>query len=271
MEATILTDCTLSGNTASAGDGGGLWSNDGITVTGCTFSGNKAPAGNGGGFFNGNPATVTNCTFSGNSAVLGGGLDNGFPATVVNCTFSGNSATNVGGGIFNSVDSLTLINTIVANSTSGLDCFNNGTVNSDHNLIETDSGSPNQCSNGTNGDILGEDPLLAPLGNYGGPTETFALCTAAGIPDASCTGHSPAIDAGDDAVTGAPLNLTTDQRGLPRLFGLHVDIGSFEVQPQALNHAAPALSTIGMVILVALLGAFGWWRPGARRMPSTTS
>ena len=42
---------------------------------------------------------------------------------------------------------------------------------------------------------------------------------------------SPAIDAGDDAVIGPPHNLTTDQRGLPRLAGAHVDIGAYEVQP----------------------------------------
>jgi hypothetical protein len=47
-------------------------------------------------------------------------------------------------------------------------------------------------------------------------------------------GASPAIDAGDDAVTGPPLSLTTDQRGLPRLFGAHVDIGAYEAQQWSL-------------------------------------
>jgi hypothetical protein len=42
---------------------------------------------------------------------------------------------------------------------------------------------------------------------------------------------SPAVDAGDDSVLGAPLFLTTDQRGpgFPRKFGSHVDIGAFEL------------------------------------------
>ena len=39
---------------------------------------------------------------------------------------------------------------------------------------------------------------------------------------------SPAIDAGDDAVLSAPYNLTTDQRGVHRPNGFHVDIGAFE-------------------------------------------
>jgi hypothetical protein len=37
------------------------------------------------------------------------------------------------------------------------------------------------------------------------------------------------LDAGDDAVTGPPDNLTTDQRSLPRLSGTHVDIGAYEL------------------------------------------
>src|SRR5581483_2236607 len=59
------------------------------------------------------------------------------------------------------------------------------------------------------------NPLLAPLGDYGGPTLTM-------LPLAG----SPAIDAGADG--GAPF--PTDQRGYPRLSGAHVDIGAVEAQ-----------------------------------------
>jgi len=79
-------------------------------------------------------------------------------------------------------------------------------------------------------DIINTDPLLARLEANGGPTRTMALCAGERMPDNTCHGASPAIDAGDDAVTGAPLNLSTDQRGLPRLAGSHVDVGAFEAQ-----------------------------------------
>ncbi|MFI5365855.1 MAG: choice-of-anchor Q domain-containing protein [Candidatus Binatia bacterium] len=68
--------------------------------------------------------------------------------------------------------------------------------------------------------MCSDDPKLGPLQDNGGPTFTQALLPG-----------SPAIDAGDDAVTGAPLNLTTDQRGLPRKAGMHVDIGAYESVP----------------------------------------
>jgi hypothetical protein len=57
---------------------------------------------------------------------------------------------------------------------------------------------------------LNQDPLLAPLGDYGGPTQTMPLLPG-----------SPAIDAG--TATGAPA---TDQRGVGRVGA--VDMGAFE-------------------------------------------
>jgi Calx-beta domain len=76
-----------------------------------------------------------------------------------------------------------------------------------------------QVGGSGNGGVL-INPRLGALRANGGPTLTMAwLC------------GSPAIDAGDDTITGPPLNLTTDQRGRPRPAGAHVDIGAFELQP----------------------------------------
>ena len=118
---------------------------------------------------------------------------------------------------------ITLIDTIVANSWRGGDC-DAPVASNGHNLS-----SDGTCfASGT--DLSNIPPGLAQPANYGGPTETLALCTGPGVPDSSCAGASPAIDAGDDSVTGPPDNLTTDQRGRPRLSGAHVDIGAYEVQ-----------------------------------------
>jgi hypothetical protein len=81
----VITNCTLSGNSANWGGGGICFG----TLIHCTLSGNSASYG-GGSFF----GTLTHCTLSGNEASYGGGSSDG---TLTHCTFSGNSA-NFGGG-----------------------------------------------------------------------------------------------------------------------------------------------------------------------------
>jgi CSLREA domain-containing protein len=225
-----LTNCALSGNSAPDDLGGGGVYNDGVlALTGCTLDDNSGA--DGGGVYNDfdGEATLTNCTLSGNSATGGdfggGGLYNDGTVELTNCTLNGNSApANSGGGLYNDIDgTATLINTIVANSPSGQNCAGTGVEEGDHNLS-----SDTTCFSSP--DLLSTDPHLAPLADYGAPTATLALCTAEGSPDPSCSGPSPAIDAGDDAVTGPPFDLATDQRGLPRKWGLHVDIGAYEAQ-----------------------------------------
>jgi hypothetical protein len=98
---------------------------------------------------------------------------------VINCTFSGNSAhsdmEDTGGAIYNGDGgAVTITNTIVAKTTNGGDCLNDGTVtDGGHNLIE-DTGSSCGLTNGENGNIVGVDPLLCPDGlqDNGGPTQT---------------------------------------------------------------------------------------------------
>jgi hypothetical protein len=82
-----------------------------------------------------------------------------------------------------------------------------------HNLIGNTQGGCGFVSS----DLLNVNPLLGPLQNNGGPTQTMALLPG-----------SPAINAGDP--TDAPAY---DQRGpgFPRLVNGHIDIGAFEVQP----------------------------------------
>jgi hypothetical protein len=102
------------------------------------------------------------------------------------------------GGIYNLYGSLHLQNSVVAMN------FNGDVYGAIH------SGGHN---------IIGGNPLLGPLQDNGGPTQTIALLPG-----------SPAIDAGDN--TGAP---EWDQRGpsFLRVVNGTVDIGAFEVQEAA--------------------------------------
>ena len=222
--ADLMTDCTISNNTSST-KGGGLFTEDTAdTLTTSTFSGNSAGSGSGGGLFSqGSYGTMITCTISGNSAGTGGGLAiQGGNNQLVNCTIAGNTATTSVGGLTSSGAYDTLINTIVAantNTKGASDIGGTDTIWGSNDLIGT--GGSGGLVNGVNGNIVGvANPGLAPLGNYGGPTETMALLPG-----------SLAIDAGTTSV----IVPATDQRGLGRVGA--VDIGSVESQGYVLTVA----------------------------------
>src|SRR5262249_54526085 len=93
-----------------------------------------------------------------------------------------------------------------------------GTVSGRNNLVD-DSASSGGLSDGVDGNLVGVDALLGPLGSHGEPTQTVPPLPG-----------SPAIDAGDAAlaVDGQGRTLSTDQRGLARVVGTEVDIGAVE-------------------------------------------
>jgi hypothetical protein len=144
--------------------------------------------------------------------------------SLLNCTIALNSAS-VGGGINVADRALSLSNSIVAENTTqaymrGPDIWGIVTT-ADHNLVGNGSGVTG-IANGVNGNIVGGfygqpaiNPLLGPLANNGGPTETMALLVG-----------SPAIGHADNAAAPA-----TDQRGVTRqdVAGERTDIGAFEL------------------------------------------
>ena len=155
----------------------------------------------------------------------GGGIANvyGGTLTVTNSTFSGNNGY-AGGGIYNESGTVTVTNTIVANSTSGANC-SGPITHGDHNI---DDGT----TYGFTGTSLSNtDPMLAALANNGGPTQTIALLA-----------HSPAINAGDESVCAAPPVNNLDQRGYGRsgTGATNCSIGAYEY-----NSPGPAFSCVG--------------------------
>jgi len=152
----------------------------------------------GGGIDSGGTATINNSTISGNTARYGsgGGIDSGGTATINNSTISGNTA-QYASGIYGTA---TIQNSIVANNSGG-NC--SGTLTSKGYNLSGD----NTCNFNNIGDLNNTDPMLGPLQNNGGPTQTMALSSG-----------SPAIDAGrpSGCTDGQGHLLTTDQRGKPR-------------------------------------------------------
>jgi CSLREA domain-containing protein len=211
----VVVNSTFSGNTA--GDRGGGVHNDEspLDLKSSTFVGNSAPYG--GALYNGSSLLAVNSTFSGNMADKGGGIYNvGTVGTlkVTNSTLSKNVAWNDGGGIFNSVsstDSVTLKNSIVAQNSGG-NCF--GVINNGGSNL--DSGAT--CGWGSNfGSMSNTDPMLGPLANNGGPTQTMKLLAG-----------SPAIDKGNAGFCSAAPVSGVDQRGVMRPLGAACDIGAYE-------------------------------------------
>ncbi len=220
---------------AVKGNGTGINSAGKLVVTRATISGNSksglviaASA----------DVNISNTTVSGNQSATNGGGINSLSANVVlnNVTITGNSATEKGGGIYydNASTGFSVRNTIIAGNTAAsnpdVHAVNGKFTTRGNNLIGKNVGSTgfeNSNSNdkvGTNGSPI--DPLLKPLRNNGGQTDTHALLA-----------DSPALNSGNNCVVevscrlgNATAGLVNDQRGAdyPRVFQDTVEIGAFE-------------------------------------------
>ncbi len=255
---SIVSSNISSNAAASIGDfygyvnaeGGGIFNRGVLNVSNSTFTLNTAFAGGA-------------CPIGVSSSALGGAISNGKIATISNSTFVQNDATNLancqgsqrsqGGAIYNrQTGTLAVRHCTIANNsvhgvgTAGGGVYAGGTIRLNNTVVATNLSEQNIVSSDISGvlkssgynligisggatgyaptDLLDVDPLLGPLADNGGLTQTMALLPG-----------SPAIDAGDN--TDAP---EFDQRGpgFPRIVNGTIDIGAFEVQ----STGAPAIT-----------------------------
>ncbi len=281
---TTVTNCTVSGNSAGL-SGGGIVDRGGLTsLNTCTISGNRSTNGGGiqndgtmtlnGSVVTGNSAddgagvwneegvmTLIDCTVTGNSAngntgndspgSAGGIYNSHATLTLTDCTVSLNSAGTNDGGLYLRYGTTDLTNTIVAGNTvkdspSDITVGTTGQVSGSNNLIGP--GGSGDIVNGADGNIVLTDLStldLAPLGDYGGPTQTMAL-----LPDSAAIGNGTAVS-----------GVTTDQRG--RLDpGLAFNIGAFQDQGYTLtaasggNQSTPVNTSFGAPLVAVLTENF---------------
>ncbi len=231
--ALSVIESTFEANSSASNDlaGGAIFnaSTGSLDIESSTFLSNTGIRG--GAIFNSQngadegAVVIRNSTFAsnGNNALEGGAINNRGVMISTNNTFANNGGAGTnGGGVFTWDGDTTLINTIIADSPSGSDCFiaNNSVESNSNSLIE-----------GGNCDAaLTDDPQLLALDLYGGNTLTIGLSL-----------QSPAVDAGSDA-----LCTTEDQRGLPRPQLESCDIGAYETEFLGIIHVnqnpTPALS-----------------------------
>ena len=250
-----VTNSTIYRNGAGGGSGGGIYNGEGgtVKVTNSTLSENTVGGFfdrgmYGGGIYNGEGGTVevTNSTLSGNEIFSQGGAGAGIlneaggTVTLTNSTISGNKANpntyNPFPGIFperrtrgaiSNGGTLNVKNTIIAlNSAATNPDVDGSFASGGYNLIGNGTGSTGFTAVG---DQVGTaaapiDPLLNPLADNGGLTQTRALQPG-----------SPAINGGDPAfvLTSGPFIGPPfyDQRGISpfnRVSGGIIDIGAFE-------------------------------------------
>ena len=221
-----ILDSTVRGNVASL-DGGGIFNVGFVSTDRTTISGNRAGE-RGGGVFNLNtdPSrfttdfTAINTTISGNQAEDAGGIYSSGNLVLLQSTVAFNRGDTVTGGI-NTTATEFFINTIVSNNTVGqsantLPSDIVGTVDTASFNLVGHSGSSGGIVNGVGGNLVGVDPLLGPLRNNGGVTQTHAIAPT-----------SRAVNRGDTSNQFGQF----DQRGAARKQLGRADIGAYEVQP----------------------------------------
>jgi parallel beta-helix repeat protein len=258
---------TVRSSTISGNDGGfkgagvyavsGSESSSGLlhtptTIRNSTISGNTGSDYGGGVYFDYSaPGTLENSTVYDNSASkAGGGVfhfgrpDLGAGLTITGSTITRNDASHRGGGVASRGmpgDTQPRIrDTIVSGNTSGDDGADisaySGSMGVGFSLI----GSPDPATSidtlGPN--LIGADPQLTSLADFGGPTKTQKPAAT-----------SPVID------TGSAFSLASDQRGLVRPFdaptipgaagGDGSDIGAVELQSGDVSPAPPTPAAPG--------------------------
>jgi uncharacterized repeat protein (TIGR01451 family)/CSLREA domain-containing protein len=207
------------------------------TVDGNTADKDGGALDDGGGFMG-----LINSTLAANGAGRYGGAiyAAGGHLELYNATVAGNwvqfdhpTQIDLGGGVFlTQTVTFDAQNSIVANNTRYNprvapqldDCSSHDSVGGMHyNLFTTLAHCSYVLGGGQSNNLEGQDPLLGPLQDNGGPTPTEALLPG-----------SPAIDAGDPAgcTDDAGHSLATDQRGAPRT-DAHCDMGAYEAVPEA--------------------------------------
>jgi hypothetical protein len=241
------------GGSGGAGQGAGLYVGGGtLTLSNSTIAANTLHGGTGGGSLYGIGGAGGAAQGSGLWLATGATAHISFSTIATNQATGGSHGSSTysyyasgpatGGGLYNqgtlqSRDTILADNTVSGPGTNTSPDLAGNLGSLGHNLIgNTFGGSGFDAT-----DLLNVDPLLGPLQDNGGPTQTMALLPG-----------SPAIDAGDN--TNAP---TWDQRGpgYPRIVNGIIDIGAFEVQAHA--HGRPTGQPLPDPLPVQALGMPG--------------
>lgn len=224
-----LLDVAITGNRARSGGGIAFQASQESTSTieRCLINSNTALAEGGGLYISaGTYPSLKSTTITANSAVAGGGIASYGGLISVNNTVARNAASQAGSGILiGTGGQITVLNTIIGPDPGQTVSLVQGQFQSEGSNIVTDStNSSGWLSSDQVSTTNAIDPMLGPLANNGGQTDTLALLPS-----------SPAINRGDFCVyifgcvsPGNRFDTRFDQRKYIRMAGNSPDIGAYE-------------------------------------------
>jgi hypothetical protein len=269
-----LTDCTLSGNSATNGGGAAE-----CTLDNCTLSNNWASVGGGA-----ESSTLIDCTLSGNGALVGGGADS---STLSNCTLISNFSTNGGGANSSTLNGCILTNNsafstgggatvstlsdcLLLNNTAGVN--GGGAAGSTLNNC-TVTGNSAEIGGGTDYCVANNCIVYynnAPIGlNFS--SSTLNSCCSWPLPslvsgnitnkplfvdlaggNTRLQSNSPCINMGDNLY----VTNSTDLDGNLRIVGDVVDMGAYEFQTVVQESLSVAIQVLYTNLLVGFEANF---------------
>jgi CSLREA domain-containing protein len=241
---TVIRGCVIRQNTVVNGStatvhcgGGGIFLGSGSLLVENSSLVENTGRWYGGGFYNkGGQAEFRNCTFSGNTVARAGGAFGSSSGSLK--VLSSTITANLPGGAYIQSGKVTMGNSIMSGNI-GLSDYSGGSFTSlGYNLVGRADANRFKAP----GDVVGiTDPLLAPLGYYGGSTLIH--------PPTFDSIH--VVDKGKSSLGGVDLPL--DQRGEPRRLRAHwqepapggdfSDIGAVELWEMAQSASEVTVNT----------------------------
>jgi hypothetical protein len=219
-----LSDVIFKANTAEHGGGMCNFGNSNPYLERVSFLENAAWRG-GGIYSDGSSPTLFNVLFWANEAVgynsLGGGMYNrGNMPVLINVTFSANIADDGSGGGMNNFNSGPQITNVILWGNSAV------TAGDEINNVSSAPSIANSIIENSGGSGAAWDTGLGSDG--GGNIDADPMFKNTAIGDLHIYSPSPAVEAGDNSAL--PGGTTIDLDHYPRVYGVFVDIGAYEVQ-----------------------------------------
>ena len=219
-----LTDVTFKGNDAEHGGGMCNFGNSNPYLDRVSFMENVAWRG-GGMYSDSSSPTLVNVLFWANEAIgynaFGGGMFNrGNMPVLVNVTFSANLADDGSGGGMNNLNSGPQMTNVILWGNSAV------TAGDEINNVSGGPSISNSIIENCGGSGAAWNPALGSDG--GGNIDADPMFKNTAIGDLHIYSPSPAVENGDN--TALPAGTSIDLDHYPRIYGVFVDIGAYEVQ-----------------------------------------